>query len=117
MNRALLRYRIMAYATGVGLLVLCCIGVPLNHAAHQPIVVAVVGPLHGALYILYLLTCLDLAFRDRWALPRIILTMLAGTIPVMSFVAERKITAYVESRHPELRSRTRTTSEPATRSS
>lgn len=102
----------MAYVTGTGLLILCFIGVPLNHIGHHPIVVAIVGPLHGVFYILYLLATLDLAVRSRWALPRIILVMLAGTIPVLSFVAERKVTAYERSR-----STTRTTSAHATPSS
>lgn len=102
----------MAYVTGVGLLILCFIGVPLNHLADQPIVVAIVGPLHGVFYILYLLATLDLAVRSRWPLPRIILVMLAGTIPVLSFVAERKTTAYEAAR--AAKSRTRTTSAHAT---
>jgi integral membrane protein len=88
---ALLRFRIVAYVVGVGLLVLVFVGVPLNHLAHQPAVVAVVGPLHGFLYILYLLTTVDLAFRCRWPVLRTVLVMLAGTIPFLSFVAERKV--------------------------
>jgi integral membrane protein len=89
---ALTRYRIVAYAVGVGLLVLVFVGVPLNHLAHRPGVVGVVGPLHGFLYIVYLLTAVDLAFRCRWPLLRTLLVMLAGTIPFLSFVAERKVT-------------------------
>jgi integral membrane protein len=89
---ALVRFRVVAYVVGVVLLVLVFVGVPLNHLAHQPAVVAVVGPVHGFLYIVYLLTTLDLAFRGRWPLPRTVLVMLAGTIPFLSFVAERKVT-------------------------
>jgi integral membrane protein len=89
---ALLRYRVVAYVVGVGLLVLVFVGVPLHHLAHQTAVVAVVGPMHGFLYIVYLLTVVDLAFRSRWPLPRTVLVMLAGTIPFLSFVAERKVT-------------------------
>jgi len=89
---ALVRFRVVAYVVGVGLLVLVFVGVPLNHLAHQPTVVAVVGPVHGFLYIVYLLTAVDLAFRCRWPLLRTLLVMLAGTIPFLSFVAERKVT-------------------------
>lgn len=95
MNSSLTRFRVMAVTVGVGLVILCCIGVPLRYAADTPIVVAVVGPLHGVLYIVYLLTVLDLAVRCRWRLDRIILVGLAGTIPFLSFVAERKVTAAV----------------------
>ena len=50
----LLRYRVMAYVVGVGLLVLVLIGVPLQYAADKPAVVEVVGPIHGVLYMVYL---------------------------------------------------------------
>jgi integral membrane protein len=89
---ALLRFRIIAYTVGVGLLVLVFVGVPLNHLAHQEAVVATVGPVHGFLYIVYLLASVDLAYRCRWPLRRTILVMLAGTIPFLSFVAERVVT-------------------------
>jgi integral membrane protein len=90
--KALTRYRVIAYVVGVGLLVLVLIGVPLNHIADEPGVVKVVGPLHGVLFILYLLATAELAIRCRWSLVRTLLVMAAGTIPFMSFVAERRVT-------------------------
>jgi integral membrane protein len=89
---ALLRFRVVAWVVGTGLLVLVFVGVPLHHLAHRPGVVAVLGPLHGFLYIVYLLTSVDLAFRCRWPVLRTVLVMLAGTIPFLSFVAERRVT-------------------------
>ena len=95
---ALLRYRVIAYVVGVGLVVLVLIGVPLKYAADQRGVVAVVGPLHGVLFIGYLLATAELAIRCRWSLLRTGLVMLAGTVPFMSFVAERSVTADVRAR-------------------
>lgn len=92
---ALLRYRIIAYVVGVGLIVLVLIGVPLKYGADIDGVVAVVGPLHGVLYVVYLLLTLDLARRIRLDPIVTILVMLAGTIPFLSFVAERKVTGIV----------------------
>jgi hypothetical protein len=40
----------------------------------------------------YLVTVLDVAIRARWAPGRTVLVALAGTIPFMSFVFERRIT-------------------------
>jgi len=51
----------MAYVVGVGLLVLVLVGVPLQYVAGKPAVVQVVGPIHGFLYIVYLMTVADLA--------------------------------------------------------
>jgi integral membrane protein len=92
---ALLRYRILAYVVGVGLIVLVLIGVPLRYAADYDGVVAVVGPLHGFLYMVYLALVLDLARRCRWNPIRMILVMAAGTVPFLSFVAEHYTTRAV----------------------
>jgi integral membrane protein len=100
MNGALTRYRVMAYIVGIGLVILVCIGVPLKYGADFSLIVEIVGPLHGFLYIVYLLSVLDLAARGRWHLVRIILVMAAGTIPFLSFVAERNTVAYVRSKQP-----------------
>ena len=92
---ALARYRVIAYVVGVGLIVLVLIGVPLKYAGGNDSVVAVVGPLHGVLFIVYLLATADLAVRCRWSLLRTGVVMLAGTIPFCSFVAERDVTRRV----------------------
>ncbi len=92
---ALVRYRIIALVVGVGLVVLFGIGVPLNHLAGISSVSAVVGPLHGFLYMIFLVLTFDLARRLDWPYGRMILVMLCGTIPVISFVAERRTTRLV----------------------
>ena len=93
MRASLLFYRTLAYVVGVGLIVLVLVGVPLKYLADSPGVVAVVGPLHGFLYMVYLVATVNLAFRARWSPVKTVLVMLAGTIPFVSFVAERKVTA------------------------
>ncbi len=85
----------MAYVVGVMLLVLVFVAMPLKYFADRPALVAVVGPVHGFLYILYLLAAFDLARRSRWSLERTLLVLLAGAIPFLSFVMERKVTREV----------------------
>ncbi|MFZ5850646.1 MAG: DUF3817 domain-containing protein [Actinomycetota bacterium] len=92
MSAAVTRYRLMAYVVGVGLLVLVFVAMPLKYLGGNPTAVAVVGPVHGFLYMVYLVVALDLALRARWSLPRTVLVLLAGTIPFLSFVAERRVT-------------------------
>jgi integral membrane protein len=89
---SLLRYRVMAYVTGTMLLVLCLVAMPLKYAAGIPGPTAVVGAMHGVLYCVYLLTAFDLALRARWTAKGTVLVLLAGTIPFLSFVAERVVT-------------------------
>ena len=92
-NPSLLFYRVLAYTVGVGLVILVLVAVPLKYFADSPTLVAIVGPLHGFLYMVYLVAAVNLAFRSRWSPVKTVLVMLAGTIPFVSFVAERKVTA------------------------
>ena len=96
---ALLRYRIVAWIVSVLLIVLVCIGVPLKYAADSPGIAKWVGFVHGVFfYPLFLLITLDLARRVRMPPVRTALTMVAGTVPFLSFFAERATTAWVRSR-------------------
>ncbi|MEU1888293.1 DUF3817 domain-containing protein [Micromonospora rifamycinica] len=92
MGGALTRYRVIAWIVGVALTVLVLIGMPLKYAFDEPLVVAVVGTAHGWLYLLYLAATFDLGRRVDWPLKRMLLVMLAGTVPFVSFVAERRVT-------------------------
>ncbi|MGN9910506.1 DUF3817 domain-containing protein [Phytohabitans sp. LJ34] len=95
MGGALLRYRAIAYIVGVVLIVLVVIGMPLKYVWDEPSIVETVGPAHGFLYMIYLVAVFDLARRARWGLRRMLLVMLAGTIPFLSFYAERVATRWV----------------------
>jgi len=95
-NGALLRYRIMAYLVGIGLLVLTLVGVPLQYAANRPEVVTVVGPIHGFLYIVYLLAAFDLARRARFSLMQMLAMFCAGFLPFLAFFVEHHVARRVE---------------------
>lgn len=89
---ALTRYRVMAYLTGVLLLVLVLVAMPAKYLGGNPTPVRIVGPVHGWLYFLYLLSALDLAHRRKWRPVQTLLVLVAGTIPLASFFAERAVT-------------------------
>lgn len=88
MHAAALRYRVMAYVTGVVLMVLCFVGVPLQVAGY-PAVANNVGVVHGILYIIYLVFAYILSRKLRLATGPTVLLLLAGTVPVMTFIVER----------------------------
>ena len=89
---ALIRYRVIAYVVGVMLLLLVFVAMPLKYFADNQGPMDVIGPLHGFLFMVYLVGTFDLYRRVRWSFPRLVMTALAGTIPVLSFYAERKTT-------------------------
>jgi len=91
---AVLRYRVMAYVTGVVLMVLCFVGIPLQVFAHNDAVVNYVGTTHGILYLIYLATAylMSRQLGMRLGSPQTVVLLLAGTIPVLTFVVERWMT-------------------------
>jgi integral membrane protein len=91
---AVRRYRIMAYVTGVVLMILCFVGIPLQVFAHNLVVVNYVGTAHGILYLIYLGAAYLMTRQVgmKLASPQTVLVLLAGTIPVLTFVVERWVT-------------------------
>jgi integral membrane protein len=84
-------YRVMAYLTGVVLIVLCFVGIPLQVLAHNLTVVRYVGTAHGFLYIVYIVVAFVMTrmVGMKVASPPTVIVLLAGTIPVLTFVVER----------------------------
>ncbi|HEX2808173.1 MAG TPA: DUF3817 domain-containing protein [Kineosporiaceae bacterium] len=110
MQSALIRYRALAYATGVFLLLLTAhviVQYAQSQSQHIPYGDAKglgeylpggetwIPVVHGYLYLIYVVITVDLWFRTRLPIPRTILVLLAGTVPFMSFVAERWVRGQV----------------------
>ncbi|MFV2020271.1 DUF3817 domain-containing protein [Micromonospora sp. LOL_023] len=94
MSGALTRYRLIAYVVGVVLILLVVVGMPMKYLFDEAVVVETIGPGHGFLYMVYLVAAFDLARRAGWPLGRILKIMLAGTVPFVSFWAERVVTRW-----------------------
>jgi integral membrane protein len=89
MRAAALRYRVMAYITGVLIIVVCFVGIPLQVAAHNTLIANDIGTVHGFLYIVYVVFAYILAQKLKMKMGPTVLLLLAGTIPIMTFFVER----------------------------
>ena len=98
MSAALTRFRVVAYVVGVVLVLFILVAMPLKYLADSPGFAGVIAPVHGFLYIVYLVVTFDLSMRARWKLSRTALLLLAGTVPFVSFYAERVVTRWVRQR-------------------
>ena len=87
------RYRIMAFTTGVVLILgTIALIMKVSGVHHMEPGTGLLWVAHGWLYLIYVIVTAMLGVRLRWPLPRFALVMLAGTIPTMSFVAEHFVT-------------------------
>ncbi len=97
---ALRRYQVLAHVVGV-LLIVVCSGPILRWLAEDGSTLWQVGdfiqnrvsPVHGFLYIVFLVCAAVLSRLAAWPLSFTVVTMLLGTVPILSFVAERRATA------------------------
>jgi integral membrane protein len=94
-EKALTRYRVMAWIVGVMLLLLVA-GMLLRYVFKVIDTTAPIAIAHGWLYMIYVIVALDLCLRLRWPVLRMAFVVLAGTIPFVSFVAEHKVTQWVK---------------------
>lgn len=80
---ALFRYRVLAWVTGVWLLLL--VAEMIAKYIFKVEGFGWVGIAHGWIYFLYLICTVDLSIKVRWPIGKLIATAVAGTIPFLSF--------------------------------
>jgi integral membrane protein len=93
---ALLRYRVMAFWSGCMSLLLWFVEVPENHILHHYSGAQVkwvwIAIVHGFTYPIYVVTAFHYSLKARKSFMTTIFYILAGTLPIASFVAERRAT-------------------------
>ena len=108
-------YQVMASVVGVLLVVLVLVGVPLANfdgtemwgvfpstpvwttvgsRPHQvgEFITSVLGVAHGWLYMIFLVAAFLLSRKARWPIGFTLVTLVCGTVPLLSFWAERRAT-------------------------
>jgi integral membrane protein len=88
MEKALARFKFIAYLAGV-VLILFTIEITLKYSGILEI--PWFAQLHGIVYMVYVVFAFDMSRRAKLSLRETFLVLIAGTIPVMSFVAESRI--------------------------
>ena len=94
-RKALGFFKIMAITAGCALFVLVVI-IAINGGFGKGGLSAVWSPIHGLIYFVFVISIANLGFKVGWSLPRMILTMLSGFVPVVPFIVERKVAREVE---------------------
>jgi integral membrane protein len=100
----------MAYVVGTLLIVLALVGVPLKYltadgstAQETGIWITMyLGIAHGWLYMVFLVSAAMLARKARFPLGFAVIVLLLGTVPILSFVAERLATRRTRATFPAL---------------
>ena len=88
MEKALARFKFISYLAGV-VLILFTIEITLKYSGVLEI--PWFAQLHGIVYMVYVVIAFDISRRAKLSLRDTFLVLIAGTIPVMSFIAESKV--------------------------
>lgn len=84
-------YRIAAYLTGTGLVLLTFVAMPIKYIGGDGTMVRIVGIVHGYVFVGYIVIVVLLAYAHRWRIRRALLVLLAGLVPVLTFFVERRV--------------------------
>ena len=91
-NTPIGRLRLFGFFEGTSLLVLVFIAVPMKHLAHNPGLVKAIGPIHGALFLLFVFQAISVSIEHRWSFQtRTWKILVACLIPFGTFYIDRKI--------------------------
>lgn len=84
-------FRWVALAEGVSYVVLVFVAMPLKYVAGMPAAVRVVGGLHGALFVLFVVTLLRAAWVRRWSIVRCAVAFGSSLVPFGTFLFDRSL--------------------------
>ena len=87
------QFRIVSLLEGISYVVLLAIAMPLKYAAGEPAAVAIVGRIHGGLFVLFGAALLHVAMREKWPRRAMVIAAIAAIVPLGAFWLERKLAA------------------------
>jgi integral membrane protein len=94
LSSSLGRLRLLGLAEGISLLILIGIGVPMKYVGHDPALVRAMGPVHGLLFLLYVLNTLRVGVEYGWRFQQTTWkVLLACIIPFGTFYIDHRILA------------------------
>jgi len=90
------RLRLLAFLEGCSLLILVFIAVPLKYLAANPALVKTLGPIHGILFLLFVMNTLRIGVEQQWTFRATTgKVLLACIIPFGTFYIDRKILRHI----------------------
>lgn len=92
LNTSIGRLRLIGFLEGVSLLILLGIAVPLKYVFANPALVRSIGPVHGMLFLLFVVNTLQVGVEQQWKFRTTTWkVLLACIVPFGTFYIDRKI--------------------------
>lgn len=92
--------RILGILEGTSLILLFLIAMPLKHLLNWPLGVQAIGPLHGVLFLLFVISTLYVSIEEKWSFKQLTWkVMLACMVPFGTFYVDRKFLKQMHQNH------------------
>lgn len=86
------RLRLIGFLEGLSLLALVFIAVPMKYIFHNPVLSKSLGPVHGAIFLIFMLNTLSMGIEQNWKFKTTTWKILVACfIPFGTFYIDRKI--------------------------
>jgi integral membrane protein len=91
-NSPLGRLRLVAFLEGLSLIVLVFVGMPFKYWMGNPMLVKTIGPVHGVLFVVYVIITLGVAAEQQWKfMTTTWKVLLASFVPFGTFYIDKTI--------------------------
>lgn len=92
------RLRIMGFLEGISLIVLVFIAVPMKYWYDDASLTKMMGPIHGALFLLFLLNTFSAGIEQKWKAKTTGMILASCFIPFGTFYVDYKFLKNIEER-------------------
>lgn len=85
------RLRLAGFIEGISYLLLLFVAMPLKYFANMPQAVKIVGWIHGALFIWFVVALLNVMATSKWKILKSLLAFISSLIPFGTFVLDASL--------------------------
>ncbi|WP_202912272.1 DUF3817 domain-containing protein [Sphingobacterium olei] len=92
------RLRIMGFLEGISLVVLVFVAVPMKYLLDDESLTKMMGPIHGALFLLFLLNACSAGIEQKWKVKTIGMILASCFIPFGTFYVDYKFLKNIDNK-------------------
>ncbi|GGG06909.1 DUF3817 domain-containing protein [Pontibacter amylolyticus] len=98
MRTPISRLRTIGIYEGISYLLLLGIAMPIKYMAGIPEVVKYTGWAHGVLFVLYMMSVLEVTLTHNWSIKKVAAAVVASLLPFGPFILDKKLLKEEENR-------------------
>jgi integral membrane protein len=92
LNTNIGRLRLISFLEGMSLLLLLFVAMPVKYIFHEPFLTAIVGAIHGVLFLVFAVIALQVSLTENWSFQETTWkVLLSCIIPFGTFYVDAKI--------------------------